>query len=829
MHKKILLVTDKDQFKPFDYAQGVESAMVSLGGNSGNAVFQYVLQAILGNDNNELHVDDTFLHSSFDYHIANSPEYFDHINQHFDVLVFVPANTIALFARRTLLRWTGCLEKVKIPVIAVGMGAQSDYDFSTSFLDSIKDECSKFVKSILKNNGFIGTRGYFTSECLKKLGFKENSDFQTIGCPSLFLHGDDLKIETPKLSPDGLRIAFNGFTLWNMESKNFFIKKYPNSIFIDQEEFYRLLYKPQELTWKELQYLSDKNAVFLSNYLEDRVKLYGDFPAWCDDLKKYGINFSFGCRIHGNVVSLLNKIPCYIDSIDSRIRELCEYFVIPNTRFNHDFPDPHEIYEQTNYDKFNKNIVDRYATFRDFANKCGLDVKPRSDMPSFKPSFPSDEDKGFIKYQTQLCVSNQLTFKRDTGQLDKNVVFVAHEFGLYPGHGGIAAYLYNICRYLLKHTNFKVNVIASTYDKNCDLLESEKFAMFDISHGDLRKKRDDVLDICEEIQPDYVELAEFLALGLHLVLNKSNGINLQNTTIVTNNHTATKECFEWSTLQDFMFALYEQQFCSSQEKIQMQYSDYCIAPSAFLAKYVKRNYGLTNDVLVFANPFLNKLKTKEELIRDLEEKIDLEPYRDSFNITLVTRFEGRKNQIRLIEAFEKILDRHANCHLFLAGNTSVLPDTQEDYRLKAFESVNPCRRDRIHFFDFMNLKAQENLWAITDLTVMPSTFENQPMAMIEAVMRGIPVIGSKYSGMADYSADEMLFDPFDEDGLVFCLNNFLGKTEEEKMCLKTMQKKKLEVFINPELSVLPRFHLMPVANNHRQDHHKLNLSERYHD
>jgi glycosyltransferase involved in cell wall biosynthesis len=849
--KKIYLCVDRDQFKPFDYSISYDDAMVSLGGNSGNNVFQYVLQTILDNDNNKVCVDYDFLHRNDTAVKKITPEYFDYINNNFDILVFSPANVIALFAKNIVLKiWAERLEKVKIPIVAIGLGAQSNYDYDMSFLYDIEKEVLRFVKSILKNNGFIGTRGFFTSECLSKLGFNEGSDFQTIGCPSLFLHGGDLKIETPNLNPEDLRIAFNGFTLWNIEDKNSFMKKYPVSVFVDQEEFYRLLYKQEELTWKELQYLSNKAGVFLSNYLNDRVKLYGDFPSWYNDFKRLKINFSLGCRVHGNVVPLLNGIPCHIDIIDSRTRELCEYFHIPNTRFDYNFPDPYEIYKQTYFGIFNRDITEKYNTFKNFANKCGIVFEPCNDVPDFKPHLSSNEDKELIKYIARICLSNQpifnrdadklhsplwareansqLIFKQDMEKLNKKIVFVAHEFGLYSGHGGIASYLYNICKYLLENTNFNISVLAEEYDKNCDLMKFTKLAVFDISGGDLNSKRDKVLSICKEIQPDYVEISDYCALGLHLVLEKSYGKDFQNTAIITNNHTAMKEIFEWSTLKDFkQHASNDEQFISNKEKLQMKFSDYCIAPSFFLAKYVKKNYGLTDDVLVFANPYLNKLKTKKEIVRDIEEIIDLEPYKNSFNIALVTRFEGRKNQILLVKTFEKLLSKYEDCHLFLAGNTSITPDTNEDYRFKTFEAADLNHLDRIHFFDFMNLMDQEKLMAVTDLTVMPSTFENQPVAMIEAVMREIPVIGSKYSGIADYSPDEMLFNPFDEEGLYICLNSFLEKTKEERKLLQMAQQEKLKCFINPEASILPRFCLQPKvkARNNR----KLNLQDRYHD
>ena len=59
----------------------------------------------------------------------------------------------------------------------------------------------------------------------------------------------------------------------------------------------------------------------------------------------------------------------------------------------------------------------------------------------------------------------------------KKIVFVAHEFGLYQGHGGIASYLYQLASLILKIYNkqYEVYVLASVCDKKCELLKKVTF------------------------------------------------------------------------------------------------------------------------------------------------------------------------------------------------------------------------------------------------------------------------------------------------------------------------------------------------------------------
>jgi hypothetical protein len=220
--------------------------------------------------------------------------------------------------------------------------------------------------------------------------------------------------------------------------------------------------------------------------------------------------------------------------------------------------------------------------------------------------------------RSRIAVENKMNFDINIKSSSKNVVFVAHEFGLYKGHGGIASYLYNICKYLLEETNFNITVVCCVADEGCSFLESRKLTLRKIQKGNLKKQRASVLRIVESLHPDYLEIADYNALGLDCAISKSNGNErLQNTVIVTNNHTANRECYEWSCARDLLFSDKHLVARCQEERLQMLISDHCIAPSSFLAKYLKRNYSLISDVLVFANPYLNNTKKRDELVLDL--------------------------------------------------------------------------------------------------------------------------------------------------------------------------------------------------------------------
>lgn len=390
----------------------------------------------------------------------------------------------------------------------------------------------------------------------------------------------------------------------------------------------------------------------------------------------------------------------------------------------------------------------------------------------------------------------------------KKIAFVAHEFGLYPGHGGIASYLYNIAKYILENTNHEVYVMAEAYDENCDIYANQKFSFFPIHSGDLLNKRQAILDKMNVIKPDYIEFADYLALGLHCVIEKARKTAFHNTLLITNHHTATRECFEWSTNKDILYAPIYLQQIYHEEKTQMELSDYNFSPSTFLGEYIPEKYNLSKKTLVFANPLYGKLESCWELKEKYKDEVDFSLYENSFNIVLITRFEGRKRHDRLVNAFIKLLNLNIDCNLFLIGNSAEDPLTNKDCRYVLYKGIDEKYLKNIFFYDFMSIKQQEKFLAICNLSVMPSSYENQPMAMIESVLRDIPVIASKYSGCKDYSPECMLFDPFKEDDDLFLtIKNFIDLSVNDRKRISEKQRELLNKIISPEVCILPRFSL----------------------
>mgnify|MGYP002625442253 CR=1 FL=1 len=102
-----------------------------------------------------------------------------------------------------LKKITELVLKLKIPTIVIGVGLKGGKIGIERLSFDFDEAVKKFCNAVLNKSQLIGIRGEFTAEYMKALGYKENVDFQVIGCPSMYFYGEDLpapkKFELKKL------------------------------------------------------------------------------------------------------------------------------------------------------------------------------------------------------------------------------------------------------------------------------------------------------------------------------------------------------------------------------------------------------------------------------------------------------------------------------------------------------------------------------------------------------------------------------------------------------------------------------------------------------
>ena len=373
--KQILLRARKS---PFEVVSAEDTLLGNtIADNAGNLVFSVAAQRILETAETTVTADRFLI----------EPRAAGLINERYDAYVIPLANAFRLGYEPILIRLTQLIRRLRIPVVILGVGAQSNVRYETGRLRPIERTVKAFVSAVLERSPAIGVRGELTLDYLNGLGFR---DVEVVGCPSLFIHGDDLAIHKPRPTLDrDARLAINVSpyvrAMGPIVARH--VERYPN-----------LTYIPQDLDTLELLLWgpggahdgvdpTDPRPIHLAHPLfrDDKVRFFVDPAPWFQFLS--GVDFSFGTRIHGNIAALIAGTPAMVLAHDSRTLELARYFEIPYRLMADVGPDVDaaDLYAEADFGPFNRGHAARFAAFTGFLERCGLDHAFRSPAP--EPDF----------------------------------------------------------------------------------------------------------------------------------------------------------------------------------------------------------------------------------------------------------------------------------------------------------------------------------------------------------------------------------------------------------------------------------------------------------
>lgn len=247
------------------------------------------------------------------------------------------------------------METIDKPFIPMSIGVQNrlndiDYSLNESVLK---------VLNMMQERAVLGVRGEITADILNKNGIK---NIQVIGCPSMYYWAHpNFKIEKKEQVPK--EVMYNFRTFYGRLSKDeaHFMsycagKEYE---FVEQNE-YDLL--PQMCP-------SQEYYDYVSKKMEGKIHTFFEINEWKKFAKDF--DFSIGSRFHGNVVALWNNVPALFIMIDSRMREMLEYFKLPYIQMK-DFDETKGIefyYDLADYTEFNKKYEANYNNYLDFLKK----------------------------------------------------------------------------------------------------------------------------------------------------------------------------------------------------------------------------------------------------------------------------------------------------------------------------------------------------------------------------------------------------------------------------------------------------------------------------
>lgn len=268
---------------------------------------------------------------------------------------------VSLRESTDLLYFSNILKYMKDkPIIPISIGVQSadmnpNFTFQPSALRVLEE---------LQERAVLGVRGEYTAYILNKYGIQ---NIRVIGCPSMYLDANyNRKIQKKDFS-EVKKVLSNYRTISNavdnpIDLAIFDYMSKNTEVFVEQTK----LWAGPSVTQNALKpYL---------NFLVKNRKYFFIFKDWFDFVKDY--DFCIGGRFHGNVVPVLAGVPSLFIAIDSRTKELTDFFDFP-TILREDF-DPSKsleyYYELADYSEFNKNYPKNLDNFIRFCLDNNLEL-----------------------------------------------------------------------------------------------------------------------------------------------------------------------------------------------------------------------------------------------------------------------------------------------------------------------------------------------------------------------------------------------------------------------------------------------------------------------
>ncbi|MBQ1026385.1 polysaccharide pyruvyl transferase family protein [Micromonospora sp. C95] len=380
---RILIRAGKSPLTALSHEQSLSTSRLGVfGSNSGNMLFYSAVFRVLSVPGAEV-VANSYVHER-PVHLGT---YINRTNEEFDRFVLPMANSYRDTFLPHLERLAKVIERLKIPVTVVGIGAQLPY--GTEF-DSLPDDYKKivtrFTRAVLDRSASIGVRGEYTARLLKYLGFGDEH-VRVIGCPSMFGNGPlgPLVRKVDRLAYDSpMAISYTPKVKGVDRLVEANTDRYPNSVIVPQQHHRLALMlwgeNPAKVPNKRMPIHTDHPL-----YENDRMRFFVDASTWVEFMAEQ--HFAFGTRIHGNVAGVLAGTPSVVLAHDSRTVELSEYHGIPYRLYSELPPDvdAQRLYEEADFDAFGPRQAETFDTYVRFLEHNDLEhvFQPGKENPAY--------------------------------------------------------------------------------------------------------------------------------------------------------------------------------------------------------------------------------------------------------------------------------------------------------------------------------------------------------------------------------------------------------------------------------------------------------------
>lgn len=353
-----------------------------LGTNTGNILFQRAVARTVMTE------DSSIVSAKFSKIFSDAQ--IDEINNTFDYVLLPLADAFRNDFMSELGVITNFISKLKIPCAIVGVGLSGQ-----GFTVKSEPIIMKFVKTVLEHSAMIGVRGHATGYMLSKMGFVPERDFTVIGCPSMYMYGDNLpRPRLIDLTPNSYVACYNKPNvlppLYDFVRNA--LSQFPNGVTISQalHEIQNLyLNHPFPSSVMDKPWFPSDYPIDVSHDMMTSGRILGvvDINSWLDFMRTR--DFCFGVRIHGNVAGILAGIPAHVISNDMRIEELTAYHNIPFTHLEdiNENTSIFDLYNNTDYSLLHQGHSDRFSHYLRFLELNGIPHVERAVLNSTNAPF----------------------------------------------------------------------------------------------------------------------------------------------------------------------------------------------------------------------------------------------------------------------------------------------------------------------------------------------------------------------------------------------------------------------------------------------------------
>lgn len=281
------------------------------------------------------------------------------------------------------------LERLKLPVLGFGIGAQAPVEGTMT----LSDETKTVLRMMADSTTSIGVRGAYTAQVLWDIGIR---NVRIVGCPTAFRRNDpNMRITLPALddvNKVGVTLRREVSPAYAKDIKRYLTfhrdlvkhiaKRFDITLMAQGEvEEKKIVLGTPEQKQEAIDALKANSWVsdwFLDEAIE---KLYRERLFYSDVVTDYETlvrqkDLVLGYRLHGNLMALSNGVPSVYFTYDSRTTEFAETYQIPSYDVFSDKPFRLEDYwDQSLFDRFNRAWFHTYREMQTFLVENDVDTK----------------------------------------------------------------------------------------------------------------------------------------------------------------------------------------------------------------------------------------------------------------------------------------------------------------------------------------------------------------------------------------------------------------------------------------------------------------------